>query len=128
VNGDSLRLVASRSHGDPLIDQMQAALEINDVKICGSVGLKCALIAEGDRDLYVHPVPYLKEWDTCAPEIILREAGGTVTDCTGMPLRYNKAAPLQPRGILAAAPGVQGMVLPSLKSVFQQSKPQYVTA
>jgi len=128
INGESLRLVTSRSHGDPLITKMQEALEITDVQICGSVGLKCALIAEGARDLYIHPVPYLKEWDTCAPEIILREAGGTVTDCTGMPLRYNKAAPLQPRGILAGAPGVQGMVLNSLKSVFLRTNAQYVTA
>ena len=125
--GAALRLVTSRSHGDPLIDQMRTTLGITDVKICGSVGLKCGLIAEGERDLYVHPVPYLKEWDTCAPEIILREAGGTVTDCTGLPLRYNKAAPIQPRGILAAAPGVQDTVVRSLREVYQQSRSNYVT-
>ena len=62
---------------------MQQALGITDVEPCGSVGVKCARIVEGRRDLYVHPVPYMKEWDTCAPEVIVREAGGVVSDCLG---------------------------------------------
>ena len=43
----------------------------------------------------------MKEWDTCAPEAILRAAGGLVTDCVGAPLRYNKADIKQPYGIIA---------------------------
>jgi 3'(2'), 5'-bisphosphate nucleotidase len=112
------RLVGSRSHPDALLLRMQEALGITDVLPCGSVGVKCARIAEGERDLYVHPVPYLKEWDTCAPEVVLREAGGTVTDCTGEPLRYNKAEPAQPRGILACAPGVLEAVLPTVRGLY----------
>ncbi|HEX6559498.1 MAG TPA: 3'(2'),5'-bisphosphate nucleotidase CysQ, partial [Longimicrobiales bacterium] len=67
-----LRMVSSRSHADPTLLEMQAALHITDVQPSGSVGIKCARIAEGERDVYIHPGPYLKEWDTCAPEIILR--------------------------------------------------------
>ena len=54
------------------------------------MGVKCSLIAEGRADVYVHPVPFLKEWDTCAPEAVLRGAGGRVTDCAGDPLTYGK--------------------------------------
>ena len=90
---------------------MTEALGVTDVQACGSVGLKCALIAEGDRDLYVHPVPYLKEWDTCAPEVVLREAGGWVSDCLGAPLRYNKPAPSMPHGIVACVRGIRDAVL-----------------
>jgi 3'-phosphoadenosine 5'-phosphosulfate (PAPS) 3'-phosphatase len=68
-------------------------------------------IAEGERGLCIHPVPYLKEWDTCAPEVVLAEAGGTVTDCRGAPLAYNKPDPRQPHGILACAPGIRDAVL-----------------
>jgi 3'(2'),5'-bisphosphate nucleotidase len=100
------RLVGSRSHPEPFLVRMQEELGITDVAPCGSVGVKCSRIVEGDRDLYVHPVPYLKEWDTCAPEVILREAGGVVSDLNGDPLRYNKPDPRQPHGILAAAPGL----------------------
>jgi 3'(2'), 5'-bisphosphate nucleotidase len=112
------RLVGSRSHPDALLVRMQEELGITDVRPAGSVGLKCALVAEGERDLYVHPVPYLKEWDTCAPEVILREAGGTVTDCRGEPLAYNKPSPVQPHGILAAAPGVADRVGAALAAVY----------
>jgi 3'(2'), 5'-bisphosphate nucleotidase len=91
---------------------MCAALPITDRRPSGSVGIKCALIAEGECDLYAHPVAYMGEWDTCAPEVLLREAGGTVTDCRGEPLRYNKPDPHQPHGILACAPGLLETVLP----------------
>lgn len=100
------RLVGSRSHPDALLVRIQAALGVRDVVPAGSVGVKCGLVAEGRRDLYVHPVPYLKEWDTCAPEVVLRGAGGRVTDCRGEPLAYNKPDPVQPHGIVAGAPGV----------------------
>jgi 3'(2'), 5'-bisphosphate nucleotidase len=102
VDRSSIRLVGSRSHPDPLLSRIQADLGISDVVPSGSVGVKCSLIADGHRDLYVHPVPYLNEWDTCAPEVVLREAGGHVSDCHGEPLRYNKAHPVQPHGIIAA--------------------------
>jgi 3'(2'), 5'-bisphosphate nucleotidase len=107
----SIRLVISRSHPDPLVDVLRRKLHIDDVLRSGSVGVKCAHIAADRRDLYLHPVSYLKEWDTCAPDAILREAGGTVTDCVGEPLRYNKPDPRHPHGILACAPGIAGQVL-----------------
>ncbi|HEU0015477.1 MAG TPA: 3'(2'),5'-bisphosphate nucleotidase CysQ [Longimicrobium sp.] len=112
------RLVGSRSHPDGLLARIQSRLRITDVLPAGSVGLKCALVAEGERDLYVHPVPYLREWDTCAPEVVLREAGGTVTDCRGEPLVYNKPDPVQPHGILAAAPGVAERVGATVAAVY----------
>lgn len=102
-----LRLVGSRSHADPFLDELASRLGTRDVRPSGSVGVKCSLVARGERDLYVHPVPHLSEWDTCAPEVVLREAGGTVLDCRGSPLRYNKEIPVQPDGILACGPGAE---------------------
>lgn len=114
-----LRLVGSRSHPDSLLVRMQEALGITDVRPSGSVGVKCGLIALGERDLYVHPVPYLREWDTCAPEAILREAGGAVTDCRGGPLGYNKPDPRQPHGIVACGPGLLDGVLAVIRPVYE---------
>jgi len=118
---EGLRLVGSRSHPDPLLACMQAALGITDVRPSGSVGVKCGLIAQGERDLYVHPVPYLREWDTCAPEAILRAAGGAVADCRGEPLRYNKPEPRQPHGIVACGPGLMDGVLSIIRPVYAAS-------
>ncbi|MFW6331000.1 MAG: 3'(2'),5'-bisphosphate nucleotidase CysQ family protein [Gemmatimonadota bacterium] len=119
---DALRMVGSRSHADPLIDAMSDALGVADVRPSGSVGIKCALIAAGERDLYVHPVPYLKEWDTCAPEVILREAGGEVTDCRGDRLRYNKPDTRQPHGILGTGPGIHGRVLEIIAPLYHAAE------
>ena len=124
VGSAPLRMVGSRSHPDVLLQRMQEALGITDVEPSGSVGIKCALIAERKRDLYIHPVPYLKEWDTCAPDIVLREAGGSVTDCTGELLRYNKPDPVQPHGILACAPGALEHVLNVIAPLYDQAHAQ----
>jgi 3'(2'), 5'-bisphosphate nucleotidase len=111
---DAVRVVGSRSHADPLVAELCRRHAFTDVEPCGSVGLKCTRIAEGLRDLYLHPVPYMGEWDTAAPEIILAEAGGAVTDCRGEPLEYNKANPRQPHGILAAHPALAQKILPTI--------------
>ncbi|HUP19403.1 MAG TPA: 3'(2'),5'-bisphosphate nucleotidase CysQ [Gemmatimonadota bacterium] len=100
------RMVQSRSHPDPRLAALAAALGEPDVVVSGSVGSKCALLAEGRAELYVHPVPHLREWDTCAPEAVLRGAGGHVSDCAGHPLTYGKPDPAQPLGIFAARPGL----------------------
>jgi 3'(2'), 5'-bisphosphate nucleotidase len=97
------RMVVSRSHPDPRVTRIQRALDISESIPCGSVGVKCIRILEGAADLYVHPVAYLHEWDTCAPEVLIRAAGGQVTDCLGERLRYNKLNPVHPDGILVQA-------------------------
>jgi 3'(2'), 5'-bisphosphate nucleotidase len=117
--GAAPRIVGSRSHPDPLTERMRRELGAGPPRPAGSVALKCALLAEGECDLYVHPVPYLKEWDTCAPELILREAGGTVTDCLGDPLRYNKPDPVQPHGILARTPAVDRKVVARVIALYR---------
>lgn len=59
--------------------------------------LKMMKIAEGLYDIYPKLGSKMKEWDTCAPQIILEEAGGIVA-CfeKGKPLEYNKEDLLQP--------------------------------
>jgi 3'(2'), 5'-bisphosphate nucleotidase len=59
------------------------------------------LIIEQQCDLYVHLSPRTKQWDTCAPEIILTEAGGRLTDLFGQPLRYNHPDVQNRNGIVA---------------------------
>lgn len=98
----AMRLVVSRSHRNPITDALKEALGITQERISGSVGLKCGLIARGEADLYLHPAPGLKEWDTCAPEAILVGAGGRLTDCWGRPLRYNRPDVTHHEGLVAS--------------------------
>lgn len=104
----------TRSPADPIVLQLCRENGFTDIEPGGSVGLQCARIAEGGRHLYVHPVASMGEWDTAAPELILTEAGGSVTDCLGRALTYNKQVPLQSSGVLAAHPTLTFRVIPTL--------------
>lgn len=57
-----------------------------------SVGIKVGLLVRQLADVYVnhHPVSY---WDTCAPLVILEEAGGVFTALDGNPLDYTLRPP-----------------------------------
>ena len=122
------RLVVSRSHGHSLTARIQASLGIKDATVAGSVGVKCARIAANTQDFYVHPGPYLKEWDTCAPEVLVREAGGVVSDCLGNPLRYNKPHPVQPHGVMAVAPGLFPQVQPMVSALYSERQARTMSA
>jgi 3'(2'), 5'-bisphosphate nucleotidase len=76
-------------------------MHVKDLRRVGSVGVKLILVAKGECDLTINLNSYYKEWDTCAPEIIVHEAGGIVTDICGKPLLYNQTNVKRPYGVLA---------------------------
>jgi 3'(2'), 5'-bisphosphate nucleotidase len=119
----SLRLVASKSHREPSIDRVKAALGTEDEQNVGSVGLKVGLIARGERDLYVNAEGHCRLWDTCAPEIILAEAGGRMTDLFGAPLRYRAEALRLESGIVASNGACHGAVVAKLAPLFGGEPP-----
>lgn len=83
-----LTLAVSRSHRSPRIEEFEKLTGITKEFTSGSVGRKIALVTTGQADLYLHPSPGTKLWDSCAPQIILEEAGGKFTDGLGNPIRY----------------------------------------
>jgi 3'(2'), 5'-bisphosphate nucleotidase len=115
-----VRLVASASHRTGKIDQVKSALGIADELQIGSVGLKLGLIALDERDLYVNPSSKSKAWDTAAPEIILHEAGGRLSDLWGQPLRYDDPDMWNRRGLLASNGVVHDDVLARLAPLFPE--------
>ena len=98
----SFRLAVSRSHRAELVGVIAARLGVRREQRIGSVGLKVGRLARAQADFYVHPNPGTKEWDTCAPEVILKEAGGIMTDCWNRPLRYNQRDIVRRFGLLAS--------------------------
>jgi len=84
----ALSIVASRSHRSPHLSAIKQKLNIQEEHPMGSVGLKIGFIAKGGADFYMEPGPYTKAWDACAPEAILRGAGGCFTDIHGNPIQY----------------------------------------
>ena len=109
-----IRLVASKTHRTPRVDAIKQALGITDELNVGSVGLKIGLVSEGSRDLYVYTGGRTKIWDTCAPEAILRGAGGRITDLDGHPLVYDGPDLYNRRGIVASNGPLHDFVIKTL--------------
>jgi 3'(2'), 5'-bisphosphate nucleotidase len=98
--------MVSRSHPSSLVQHFTHTLGIPHCIPRGSVGLKMAAVASGEADIYMSGSTQIKEWDTCAPEAILKAAGGCVSDVYGNPLTYNKSSPNLPKGLVATHPGL----------------------
>jgi 3'(2'), 5'-bisphosphate nucleotidase len=111
------RLVVSRSHRVASSTVLRERLGVGAVRESGSVGLKAGLIAEGESDVYVHTSPKSYRWDACAPEAVLRAAGGVFTDLTGALYRYDGSELQNLRGLLAGAPWAHALVLPRVSGV-----------
>lgn len=116
----TMRLAASRSHRSPRMDTVVETFGIKDEIRRGSVGIKVGLIVEQQCDIYVHLSPRTKQWDTCAPEIILREAGGTITDLFGRPLSYNVAEVQNRNGVVASNGAAHERIIESLEPLLRQ--------
>jgi 3'(2'), 5'-bisphosphate nucleotidase len=97
-----MRLATSRDHHSPRMAAVMRALGISEEVRRGSVGIKTGLIAERQCDLYIHLSSQTNHWDTCAPEAVLTEAGGRLTDLWGEPLRYNTEDVQNRNGLVAA--------------------------
>jgi 3'(2'), 5'-bisphosphate nucleotidase len=67
-----------------------------------SAGLKLALVARGDADLYVNSYPAFHDWDVCAGQVLVEEAGGRVTGLKGEAIRYGSEGAWQRHGLLAS--------------------------
>jgi 3'(2'), 5'-bisphosphate nucleotidase len=115
-----MRLAASRSHRSPRLEKVIRAFGVKQEVRRGSVGIKVGLIVEQQCDLYVHLSSRTKQWDTCAPEIILREAGGQFSDLFGGPISYNKADLQNRNGIVASNGVAHPRIIESLKPLLSE--------
>ncbi len=61
-----------------------------ELRPMGSIAWKLACIASGDGDINFSVAPK-NEWDVCAGDLLVREAGGVYADYDGGTRRYNQA-------------------------------------
>jgi 3'(2'), 5'-bisphosphate nucleotidase len=113
-------MAVSRHHKSPRMSKIIKQFGSPRVVSRGSVGLKVSLITEQICDVYVSPGGRTKLWDTCAPQIILEEAGGRFTDLFGMELRYDKADLQNRNGLLATNGAVHDAAVQRLKPLLKQ--------
>lgn len=100
----SARVAVSRFHRSKSVDAKLAALSSKELVPVGSSGIKGIHIATAHLELYAHPSRgAVKLWDACAPEAIVRAAGGVYTDAKGRDFDY-RGVVSQGTGTVAANP------------------------
>jgi len=110
-----MTVAVSRDHRSERMNQVFETLSLKKEIQRGSVGLKVGLITQQVCDLYLHLSPRTKFWDTCAPQIILEEAGGRLTDLFGYPLRYDLAEVRNLNGVAASNGVAHSKTIEALK-------------
>ncbi|MBC8323820.1 MAG: 3'(2'),5'-bisphosphate nucleotidase CysQ [Candidatus Marinimicrobia bacterium] len=71
-----------------------------ELKAIGSVAYKLGLTAAGQADIFASLRPK-NEWDICAGNCIINEAGGKLIDLNGAPRIYNQEITLIEPGLIA---------------------------
>ena len=74
--------------------------QVKRVDRFGSTAYKIIRVAAGQAELYIS-AELKKEWDICAADLIVSEAGGRLTDWAGNPAKYNQPAPDIEFGMIA---------------------------
>ena len=91
---DNMRLITSKNHNNDFLLNLVKRIKFKEVGKMGSIGCKIASILRKEYDIYIsysNPngrTP--KDWDFAAPAIILKSAGGSITNLDNEELIYNK--------------------------------------
>lgn len=113
--GETLKVVASRSHRDARTETLLANLDSYECVSMGS-SLKLCLVAEGAAHFYPRLAPTM-EWDTAAAHAVVNEAGGVVCDLSLNVLRYNKEDMHNPEFLVLPenSPNIENTLLRQMK-------------
>lgn len=110
-----MNIAVSRNHRSPKMSDIFKEFRFKNEIQRGSVGIKIGLIAEQTADLYIHLSPHTKFWDSCAPQIILEEAGGKLTGIFGEKIIYDLKDVQNHNGILATNGAIHAQTVENLK-------------
>ena len=108
-------LVVSRPSNPAKRPRAVEALKPGRAVYTYSAGIKLALVARGEVDLYLNTYPNFHDWDVCAGHILVEEAGGRVTGLRGEEIRYGQADAGQRLGLLASNGRVHAAALRAME-------------
>jgi 3'(2'), 5'-bisphosphate nucleotidase len=97
-----LRLGVSRMHATSALSEFLAASGLAPHATAIGASVKHMRLASGELDAIVSLSTGEHDWDTCAPEVIVREAGGRLTDGLGNAFIYNQADPRHHHGSITS--------------------------
>jgi len=99
-------LVTSKNHRNDTLQNLIKKINFDKVIIMGSIGCKITSIVKGESDIYIclslpgKSSP--KDWDFAAPAVILKSAGGAITNLDNEELTYGKSK-FEQGGIIVAS-------------------------
>jgi 3'(2'), 5'-bisphosphate nucleotidase len=115
-----MTLAVSRSHPSRTVDHIRELLGVEQTIRSGSIGLKVGLVCRRRADLYLYTAPYTFQWDSCAPEAILAEAGGRMTDLGDNPLVYNRPELRNANGVIASNGRIHSRISAAAQAVLKR--------
>lgn len=80
-----------------------------------SAGVKMAVVARGEADLYANTYGKFADWDICAGDILVTEAGGVVSGLIGEPITYGKPGFAQESGLIACSSAIHVTAMERLR-------------
>lgn len=96
-------IICLRSKSETIFENFEKKkLVVGTSEYIGSTGLRLCLIAEGYCHLYMTSGLRAGLWDFLSGEIILKEAGGMMSDWNGQPIDYLNCDAKLTRGIIAS--------------------------
>jgi 3'(2'), 5'-bisphosphate nucleotidase len=107
-------MVVSRSRTPPQLAALAAAVGGRTPVALGSSGLKAAVVASGEYDIYLQPGRAGMRWDACSSDALVRAAGGLLTDTSGTAIDYATPELTNTRGLLATNALLHGHVIDAL--------------
>jgi 3'(2'), 5'-bisphosphate nucleotidase len=99
---DSFRVGVSRRSPGASLTRLLAESPLGRHAVPQGASLKLTAVAAGELDATLCLHGREKVWDSCAPGLIITEAGGRITDVDGLPLPYAGADPAHHRGIVTS--------------------------
>lgn len=116
----AMTIALSRSHHSRRVDAIRHRLAITQTLRAGSIGLKVGMICERRAHLYLNTSGGTCQWDSCAPEAILLEAGGRMTDLFNAPLQYNRHELQNSNGVIASSGTIHERIVEAARSVLRR--------
>jgi 3'(2'), 5'-bisphosphate nucleotidase len=113
-----LRIGISRHHAPPALLAWLEERGLAGRVVHSGASTKWMAVAEGTLDAVVTITASEKEWDTCAPELIVREAGGAVSGGDGAAFRYNRRELGRRHGIVASNHACHAPLLAAMAGLF----------
>lgn len=110
-------LTQSHSRNPTQPSALVKALAPGRVRESYSAGVKLAMVARGEADVYLNTYDQFHDWDICAGDLLVTEAGGTVTGTGGQTLVYGGEGAWQRHGLLATNGRLHAEALKRIASV-----------